>query len=354
MSVQALDTVSAALRTFIREMPKVELHVHLEGAIQPETLLILARRNGVTLPADTVEGLREWYSFTDFPHFLEVYFVIARCIQSTDDLEFLARAFLAGQAAQNIRYSEIIFTPHIHFRNYGLEFVDQLAALNRARAWAETEFGIRANFVADIARDVTAEEALITADWAIEHLGNGIVGLGLGGYEVGNPPERFTEAFARATAVGVPALIHAGETGGTDSIWGAIRALNATRIEHGVRCIEDPALVAELRERQIPLDVAVTSNICLKVYPDYEHHPLRQLLDEGLYVTINSDDPPMFNTTLTDEYQLLASVYGFDVSRIERIALNAVHVALLPDSLKAQMAADFEAEFSALRARYGL
>ena len=241
------------------------------------------------------------------------------------------------------------YTPFTHYRHKGLSFADQLAAINRARAWAEAELGVMMNLVPDISRDVSAEMGLTTADWVIEHYGDGVVALGLGGPEIGHPPEKHAGAFERAHAAGVPCVPHAGETEGPASIWGALRACEAVRIGHGVRCLEDPALVAELRERQIPLEVSPTSNICLKVFDRFENHALPRLLDEGLYVTINSDDPPMFNTTLTNEFIKCAEAFNLDVNMIEQLTFNALRASFLPPSVKANMERDFMQEFSRLR-----
>ena len=338
-----------SLETYIKAMPKVELHVHLEGAIKPATLLELARRHAVDLPATSVEGLRAWYTFTNFAHFVEIYLKISACLRTPDDIELVAREFLAGQAAQNVRHTELTYTAYTHYYYKGLSFRDQLAALNRARRWAEAEYGITAGIVIDIARGVYAERGLLVADWAIEGMGDGVVALGLGGPEVGNPPEDYTEAFARARAAGLPSVPHAGETVGPESIWGALRALHAVRIGHGVRCLEDPALVAELRERQIPLEVCPTSNVCLGVVPSLEQHPPPRLLAEGLYVTLNSDDPPMFNTMLTDEYLALPRTFGMGVDKIEGLALQAVRASLLPEAERARLETEFTTEFARLR-----
>jgi adenosine deaminase len=341
-----------SIEQFIAAMPKVELHVHLEGAIQPETVLALARRHDVTLPANTVEGLREWYHFTDFTHFVEIYLKISECLRTPDDIELVAREFLAGQARQNIQYSEVTYTAYTHYATKGMAFEDQLAAINRARAWADDEFGARMGLIVDIPRMVAPDAGLLTADWAIAGHGRGVVALGLGGIEVGNPPEKFAAAFDRAYAAGLPIIPHAGETVGPESIWNALRFAHPARIGHGVRAIEDAALLAELRERQIPLEVSPTSNICLGVAPSMEQHPLPRLLDAGLYVTINSDDPPMFNTTLTDEYQTVARTFGLGEAEIERLVMNAVEATLLPADEKTALAARFRAEFADL-ARQG-
>jgi adenosine deaminase len=338
------------LTEYLRQMPKVELHVHLEGAIGPETLLKLAQRHQIDLPARDVAGLREWFVFQDFPHFVQIYMTISSCIRDADDIELITCEFLQGQAAQNILYTEATYTPYTHYLQKGISFKEQLAAINRARAWGEAELGVKLNLVVDIARAVTLEQGMVTAKWVVEHYGDGVVALGLGGAEVGNPPEKFAEAFAYAAQAGVPAIPHAGETVGADSIWGALKALNAIRIGHGVRCLEDAALVDELRVRQIPLEVSPTSNLCLGVYPSWAEHPLKRLIDAGLYVTLNSDDPPMFNTTLTQEYEQAVATFGFDAAAMEQFVLRAARVALLPEAEKSQLEAKIQTEFARLRA----
>lgn len=338
------------IETFLRQMPKVELHVHLEGSIRPETLLQLAQRHRISLPADSLEGLRQWYQFTDFPHFAEVYFAISSCIQIPDDIELITCEFLRHQAAQNIVHSEVTYTPLTIFKKSGILFHDQLAAINRARLWGEKTLGISMTLTIDMSRElVTEEESLTVADWAISGLGNGVTGFGLGGYEVGFPPERFKKAFDRARAAGLASLPHAGETLGAESIWGSLRSLHAQRIGHGVRCIDDRDLIKELRDRQIPLEVCPTSNVCLKVVPNLSDHMLPSLIDEGLYITINSDDPPMFNTTLNDEYCRLARAFGFSIEIFEQFALNALRASLLPDNKRQSLEEKFKNEFLSLR-----
>ena len=329
--------LTPALEQFITQMPKVELHVHLEGAIAPETLLHLAGQHGVALPAASVEELRNWYTFRGFPHFVEIYLLISSCIRTPDDIELIAREFLAGQAAQNVLYTEVTYTAFTHFARKGISFADQLAALSRARRWAAAELDTGMGLIIDIPRVVSPEEGLLVADWAISGMGDGVVALGTGGTEVGNPPERYAAAFERARAAGLVCVPHAGETVGAESIWSALRVCRPARIEHGITCLEDPALVIELRKRQIPLDVCPTSNVCLGVVPSVAAHPLPLLLAEGLYVTIGSDDPPMFNTTLTGEYLALAAELDFEAPLIQQLILNAARAALLPETERAAL-----------------
>lgn len=306
----------------IRTMPKVELHVHLQGSTRPETLLKLARRNAIDLPYDTLDGLREWYTFRDFDHFIDIYDLICECFRTPDDIELATREFIDGQAAQNIVYSEVTYTP-----NRRMPFDEQLDAINRARAWGEKEYGVKVGIVIDIPREESPEVGLMLADWAISGMGKGVVAFGQGGVEVGIPPDKFVAAFAKAREAGLPAVPHAGETAGADCIWGAVEALNARRIGHGVRCLDDPALVEVLRERQIVLEVCPTSNVLLGVAPSLAEHPLPKLIEAGLIVTINSDDPPMFNTTLTEEYLRCADAFGWDFAMVEQLNCNAFEAA---------------------------
>jgi adenosine deaminase len=341
-----------SLESFIHGMPKVELHVHLEGSIHPATLLELARRNRVALPADTVDGLRAWYTFTDFAHFIEVYLAVSACVRTVDDIELVAREFLAGQAAQHILYTEVTYTAYTHYHFKGLAFADQLAAVNRARRWAAAALGTTMGLVIDIPRVISAEEGLRVADWAIGGMADGVVALGLGGPERDNPPERYREAFARSQAAGLARVPHAGEMVGPESIWGALRELAADRIGHGVRCLEDPALVAELRRRQVPLEVCPTSNACLGVVPGLAGHPLPRLLAEGLYVTLNSDDPAMFNTTLTGEYLAAAATFHLGPDALQELVQNGVRAALLPPAQRRDLEQRCAAQFVQARAEH--
>ncbi len=336
------------LTAFIRDMPKVELHVHLEGAIRPEMLLHLAQRNNIDLPYKTVAELRDWYTFRNFPHFVEIYVKITSCLKTADDIELIAREFLQGQAEQNIRYTEITYTALTIYETCNISFDDQFAALNRARAWAEQELGVSMNVIVDIAREVTPEKGMLTTEQVIKNYGKGVAALGLGGYEVGHPPEKFRTCFDVANAAGVPCILHAGETGGPDSIWGALRVANSRRIGHGVRCIEDESLVEYLREHQVPLEVSPTSNVCLNVAPSIAQHPIQTLMNRGLYITLNSDDPPMFNTTLTDEFLKCAEAFNWNQETCEKLTLNAIRVSLLSESEKKGRETEFRAEFDRL------
>lgn len=339
------------LSEFIREMPKVELHVHLEGSIRPATLLILAERNGIPLPASDPRGLEEFYHFTDFDHFIQVYVTISRCLRTADDFRLIAYEFGAEMARQRIRYAEVTFSPYTHVTNTGLPFAEIVAALNDGRRCARSDFGVEFQWVFDIVRhDPSSQHTVVR--WAASALDQGVVALGLGGTERGYPPEWFTESFAEARRAGLHRVPHAGEVAGPESVWGAIRYLDAERIGHGVRSGEDPELLAYLRDHQIPLELCLTSNLCLGVYPSLSDHPVRRLWDQGLYLTINSDDPPMFGTDLVQEYQKLADGHGFTANELERLSLNALHASFLPEEQKRAWQREFLAEFASLRARH--
>jgi adenosine deaminase len=345
-----------SLESYLRTAPKAELHVHLEGSIQPATLLTLARRNGATLPADTVEGLRQWFTFRDFEHFIEIYLTITRCLQTAADYEVITYELGAEMARQNVRYAEATFTPSTQ-DFLGVPFDVYFAGLTRGRERAQADFGVRINWVFDIVRNIEdparrAHYADYTASVAIEGMGDGVVALGLGGLEAGYPPEPFAPAFERARAAGLRSDPHAGEMAGPESIWGALRALGAERIGHGVRATEDAALLAYLAELRIALEVNPTSNLRLGIYPSLAEHPLRRLHDAGVVVTVNSDDPPLFNTTLSDEVGLLASAFGFDVATIDAILLNGVRCSFLPPDRKQALEAEFQAQLGALKAQH--
>lgn len=329
--------IPTSIETFIQAMPKVELHVHLEGSIRPGTLLELAARNGVELPARSTEELRDWYVFTDFDHFVEVYLAAANCIRTPEDVERIAADFLDGQAEQNVLHSEVTYTASTQRMLAGIPLDDQLEAINRARSRAERDHGVTMSLTIDYPRHLDPAEFVEVARWAVENRSRGVSALGLGGPEVGYPPGLFRDAFAVAREAGLPSVPHAGETEGPESIRGALRDLDAVRIGHGVRCLEDPDLVAELRERQIPLEVCPTSNVCLKVAPSFAEHPLPRLLDAGLYVTINSDDPPMFGTTLTDEVVKSAAAFGLGVGDVKDLMVRAAAATLLPPEAKADL-----------------
>jgi aminodeoxyfutalosine deaminase len=355
MMVNERDTIER----YVAAVPKAELHVHLEGSIQPATLLTLAQRNGVQLPVQTVADLQNWFTFRDFNHFIEIYFEISSCLKTTEDYELIAYEFGATMARQNVRYAEVTFSPSTHHFSLGIPFDTFFTGLTRGRLRAQKEFGIEIRWIFDIVRDIPDEtlnnrRAEYTLAVALEGINNGVVALGLGGAEVGHPPEQFTTWFEKAREAGLHSAPHAGETVGPGSVWGAIRVLGAERLGHGVRSIEDPALVDYLADRHIPLEVCPTSNVRLGVYADLASHPLPDLHDAGVPVTINSDDPPLFNTTLNDEVKLLVDPFNFDINTINEILLNGVRCSFLPVEKKQAMEALFQNEMARLQQELAL
>ena len=335
-----------SIRQFVQDMPKSEIHIHLEGAILPETVLELADRNDLVhlLPSDDIDKLREWYSFSNFTHFIEVYLAIQAMLCRGEDFALVTYQNGADMAAQNIRYREITFTPftHTQYMDKGLKIEEILEGLEAGRRQAKEEFGVEIRWVFDIPRNLSfpkrdgreydPEPARLTLEYAIKGKDQGVVAYGLGGYEVNAPPEPFAHAFVEAKERGLLSVPHAGETEGPASVWGSVNDLKADRIGHGVRAWDDPDLVNYLKENQIPLEINPTSNICLHVYEEYEGHPFRKLDESGVIVTVNSDDPPLFNTTLSQEYLVLAQDFGYDQQELARIGRNAfVHAGVEAD-----------------------
>ena len=346
------------LADFIQALPKAEIHIHLEGAIEPETVLELATRHNMLdrLPARDAAGLREWFVFRDFPHFVDIYLTISEMLRTPDDFELIAYRLGADMAAQNILYREATFTPHTHvdFQDKGLSIEDILSGLEAGRQKAKRDFGVEIRWVFDIVRNFSFEDnaertfkprpSEATLEYALAGMDRGVVGFGLGGFEVGCPPEPFEEYFAEAKKHGLLSVPHAGETEGPASVRGSVYELQADRIGHGVRAVEDESLLRELIERQIPLEVNPTSNIRLHVFEDFASHPFRRLDEAGAFVTVNSDDPPLFNTTLIQEYQALVDHFGYDRAGIIRIARRAFEAAGPEEDIKQSLLARFDQE----------
>jgi len=344
------------LTQFIQTMPKAEVHIHLEGAIQPETVLKLAQRHNRMdkLPGDSVDVLRSWFTFTDFPNFVQIYVVIQDLIRTPEDFALIAYENGADMARQNIRYRELTVTTytHTHYQEKNLGIMDILQGLEDGRQRAKSDFGVEMRWVFDVPRNLSfggngrtydPAPANHTLEYALNGRDYGVVGFGLGGWEPTAPPRPFAHAFAAAKEAGLLCVPHAGETLGADSVWGAVNELQADRIGHGVRAMEDPNLLALLREQQIPLEVNPTSNICLNVYRRLAEHPFPHLDRMGLLLTVNSDDPPLFNTTLCQEYESLATEFGYDAANLARIARNAFAVCGAEPTLKSELLAQFDA-----------
>lgn len=347
-------SIAQSMLDLIQAMPKAELHIHLEGAIQPQTMLELARRHSRLheLPATDVEGLRRWFTFTDFSHFVEIYWAISNLLRTPDDFALIVYACGADMAAQNIRYRELTVTPFTHtdWQKKGLRINDLLAGLEAGRVQAQRDFGVEMRWVFDVPRNLSfradggydpypAEQTLA---YALAGQDKGVVGFGLGGFEADAPPEPFAHAFGAAKAAGLWSVPHAGETMGAASVWGALRDLQADRIGHGVRAIEDPHLLMLLKEQQTVLEINPTSNICLHVYRRLAEHPFPHLDHMGLRVTVNSDDPPLFNTSLCQEYAVLGQEFGYNMRDLARIARNAFVSMAAPTEVKSRLLREFD------------
>ncbi len=335
--------VSAALINRLRAMPKIEIHVHLEGATDAATIGELAQRNQVTLPAPTLDAWQAMYAFRDFDHFLDIYTLATACMQTPDDFALMTNRFIAQLAQHNIKYCEAFLSATFMLDKFPQDEV--IKALIEGAKRGEAQHGTRLRFIPDIARHEPKSRHRVL-DFVLKGYDKGIfIGLGLGGKEVGFPPELFSDVFAEARRQGRHVVAHAGETEGAQSIWGAIDHLQVERIGHGVRALEDPRLVEYLAQTQIPLEVCPHSNYRLKVIPWNQPHPIRALMDQGVYVTVNSDDPPMFSTNLTSEYLLLAR-QGFSWDELWQINLNALEASFLSDEAKALYRTEWQRLYS--------
>lgn len=326
---------------FARQIPKVELHVHLEGSIRPATLLRLAERNRISLPFSDENGLKEFYRFRNFAHFVETYSLITSCLRTAADYTLVAYEFGEACAEQNIRYAEVTFSIKTNMRHTGLPWQVILSGLNQGREQAKKDFGVHWQWIFDIVRDTPEEQDEVT-EIALAGRDQGVIALGLGGNEAKYPPALFQRSFERAS------MGHATQPGPA-SIWDALDLLHAERLGHGVRCIEDTRLMERLRQEQIPLEVCPTSNLRLGIYSDYTQHPLRTLWQAGLLITINSDDPPMFGADLNQEYQMLVEHLAFKAKDLEKLSLNALQASFLSAAQKQRLQDEFQAEFTRLR-----
>jgi adenosine deaminase len=324
-------------------MPKVELHVHLEGSIRPATLLQLASRHRVDLPADTEEGLRRWFCFRDFEHFVRIYLTCCRCLRDPEDFQLVMREFLAEQERQNVLYSEVHFTIGTHLAN-GVDGGEVAVALFETLTLEERRRGVSARVIPDIVRDVEWKVADKTLEWALDGRDKGVVALGLSGFE-SSPSEPFQEHFLVAAREGLHRVAHAGEHEGPASVRSALEVCEPERIGHGIRSIEDAELIAQLRERCIPLEVCPSSNVCLGAVPALEEHPFERLRQAGVQLSVNSDDPPLFDTSLTEEYLRLSETFGYDADQLASLSWAALRHAFLPEPQRQALEAEFRSQF---------
>jgi aminodeoxyfutalosine deaminase len=335
-----MDTLEA----FISALPKVELHVHLVGSAPVETVLTLARRHPEAGVPTVADGLREFYTFRDFPHFIDVYGAVSRLIQEPEDIADLVRGVARNLAAQRVRYAEFQFGPYA-FQRMGMPDAAITEALDVGARDALAVSGVRTGWIIEFPgqrADVHAQAALRLA---LKNPPAGLVGFGIGGLEAGRAPYTalIREVFHAAHAAGLRCNPHAGENSGPETVWEAVSHLHAERIGHGIRSLDDPALVAYLAERQLPVDVSPTSNVCTRCVPSLPEHPLRRMTESGLFVTLNSDDPPMFGTSLSNEYLVAGRDLGFSPAELAGLAANGVRASFLyepsKDALLAEIAA---------------
>ena len=291
----------------LRGFPKIELHVHLEGTVRPRTLLEIARRNGYALPADTEEGLAELYDFRDFAHFIEVWVLTTNALQNADDFRRILVEYAGEAASHGAVYLEGIFSPAERARR-GVRWEDMFEGYADGAVEARELHGVEVRLTPDITRGFTLEEAEETVRWAERYRDRGVVGVGLGGLEAEYPAEPYEPVFTRARAQGLASVPHAGEVAGPASVRCALEALGADRIRHGIRSAEDPSLVDELRERGLVLDVCPISNIRTGAVASLAEHPLPRLVAAGVLCSVSTDDPAMFDTDLTRDYEVAAGL----------------------------------------------
>ena len=331
------------LPTFIAGLPKVELHVHHVGSASPRIVAELAARHEgrSPVPADP-EALADYFAFRDFAHFIEVYLSVVDLIRDADDVWLLTHEVARELARQQVRYAELTVTPYSHV-NRGIPAPAFCEAIEDARKRAEADFGIALRWCFDIPGEAGLPAAEQTLRIALDERPDGLISFGLGGPEIGVPRPQFKPWFDQARAAGLRSVPHAGETTGPETIWDALRELGAERIGHGISAAQDPALLTYLAERRIPLEISPTSNVRTRAVPSLDAHPLPRIVEAGVPVSINSDDPPMFGTTLNDEYAVAARLLRLGPDGVAALARDAVAAAFLPPAEQARINAEIDA-----------
>lgn len=325
-------------------MPKAELHVHIEGTLEPALAFALARRNGITLPYADEAALKAAYDFDSLQSFLDLYYACADVLRTADDFRDLMLAYLERAAADNVIHSEIFFDPQTHTAR-GITLATVLDGLEEGLKQGRARWGISGRLILCFLRHLSEEEAFATLNEAEPHLAR-IDGFGLDSSEKGNPPAKFERVFARCRALGKPVVAHAGEEGPPSYISDALDRLGAARIDHGVRALEDGALVDRLVREGVPLTVCPLSNIRLCVFPDMADHTLGRLLDKGAMVTLNSDDPAYFGGYLNDNIRAVQAAFNFDAATWYRLAHNSFVASFASDAEKAGWIARLDAVFA--------
>ena len=340
------------LEQFIRHLPKAELHVHHVGSASARIVSELATRHPGKVPSDP-EELRKFYEFRDFAHFIEVYLAVVGLIRTPEDIHYLTYEIAREMATeQGLRYAELTCTPYTSVSpDPGLGFAGMpieayTDAIESARVEAERDFGLVLRWIYDIPGEFGVPGADATLGYALDHRPEGLVAFGLGGPEVGFPRPQFQPHFDRARAAGLHSVPHAGETTGPQTVWDSLNLLGAERIGHGTSSAQDPALLRHLAETGIPLEVCPSSNIATRAVATLEEHPIRAFRDAGVTVTVNSDDPPMFGTTLNREYEIAADLLGLDETGVADLARTAVRASFAPDDVRERVLREIDAHAS--------
>jgi adenosine deaminase len=331
-----------ALPDFIRQLPKAELHVHIEGTLEPELAFSLAARHGIALPYASVEALRAAYRFTDLQSFLDIYYAGAAVLRTRDDFQALTAAYLQRARADGVVHAEIFFDPQTH-TSRGIPIAEVIGGIDAALVEAQRDWGLSHRLILCFLRHLSADEAMQTLEEALPHQ-QLLAGVGLDSSEQGHPPEKFAAVFRRARDAGLAAVAHAGEEGPPAYITGALDTLQVQRIDHGVRCEEDPALLARLARERMPLTVCPLSNLRLGVVQRLEDHNLARLLRAGLCVTVNSDDPAYFGGYVVDNYLAVQRALGLSAAELAQLARNSFEASFLPAADRARWIAAVDAQ----------
>lgn len=320
------------MQEFIKNLPKAELHLHIEGSLEPELMFKLAERNNITLPFKSIEDVKKAYEFDNLQSFLDIYYQGAAVLIQEQDFYDLTWEYLKKCETENVRHVEIFFDPQTHTER-GIEFDTVIQGIHRALKDAETKLNISSYLIMCFLRHLSENEASQTLDIALKHKDK-IIAVGLDSSEKGHPPEKFQRVFQRALDEGFLTVAHAGEEGPAEYIWQALEMLKVERVDHGVRCLEDDTLVEHLKEKQIPLTVCPLSNIKLKVFQKLEEHNLKTLMGRGLLVTINADDPSYFGGYLNENYLQTQKALDLTKDEIAQLAINSFKASFLPQDQK--------------------
>lgn len=320
--------------SWLAAMPKAELHLHIDGSLQASRLLQLAAKNGVAIPYDSVESVQAAYEFEDLQSFLDLYYLGASVLRDEDDFYWLMRDYLEKCREQKIVHTEIMVEPQTYLP-YGVGIETVMAGFKRAIAEAKAGWGQSALMMLSLLRHLSEDEALAMLDMA-EPYRDDFIAIGLASSEMGHPPSKFKTLYETARSRGYKLVAHAGEEGPPEYIWEAIQLLGVDRIDHGVRCVEDPALVAHLVQKQIPLTVCPLSNVRLCVFDRMQDHNLLSMLEQGLCVTVNSDDPTYFGGFMNENFSALADALALSREQAKQLAANSFRASFLPDDIKAQ------------------